>query len=398
MKLRRVRVWLFLAVAVGVAQLARAQVGGGEITGLVADATGSATPGATVTATNGSTGAARIVVTNASGLYTLPALPPGVYAVDVMRSGFRSVRHEQVRVETGMTIRLDVTLTVGGVNEAITVTAATTALRASASLGQVVSEQKLTALPLNGRSFVTLISLVPAVAVPPGQAFPRINGGRPRTNEYLFDGISVLQPEPGQVAFFPVVDAIQEFKVETNSPPAEFGRFNGGVINLTTKSGTNALHGTGFEFFRHESLNARNFFATANATTPQFSRNQFGGVLGGPLLRNRTFFFVDYQGQRQDIERTVLSNVPTMAQRQGVFTQNIYDPATTTSNGAGGFARAQFPGNAIPIERMDPIARALLLRFPEPTSAGTANNYRRTASEIDDQNQWDVRLDHVLAS
>ena len=399
MNLRRVREWLFLAVAVGVAQPARAQVGGGEITGLVADATGSAAPGATVTATNGRTGVARIVVTNASGLYTLPALPPGVYAVDVMRSGFRGVRHEQVRVETGVTIRLDVTLTVGGVNEAIIVTGATTAaLRASASLGQVVSERKMTALPLNGRSFVTLISLVPAVAVPPGQAFPRINGGRPRTNEYLFDGISVLQPEPGQVAFFPVVDAIQEFKVETNSPPAEFGRFNGGVINLTTKAGTNVLHGIAFEFFRHEALNARNFFATTNATTPEFRRNQFGGVLGGPLSRNRTFFFADYQGQRQDIERTVLSTVPTMAQREGVFGQNIYDPATTTSNGAGGFSRAQFSGNAIPIERMDPIARALLLRFPEPTSAGTANNYRRTASEIDDQNQWDVRLDHVFAS
>jgi hypothetical protein len=262
----------------------------------------------------------------------------------------------------------------------------------------VVSEQSVTALPLNGRSFVTLISLVPAVAVPPGQAFPRINGGRPRTNEYLFDGISVLQPEPGQVAFFPVVDAIQEFKVETNSPPAEFGRFNGGVINLTTKSGTNVLHGTAFEFFRHEALNARNFFQTANVTKPGFRRDQFGGVLGGPVLRNRTFFFADYQGQRQDVERTVLSTVPTMAQRQGVFTQNIYDPATTVPTAAGGFSRPQFPDNTIPIERMDPIARALLLRFPEPTSPGTANNYRRTASEIDDQNQWDVRLDHVFGS
>jgi hypothetical protein len=200
------------------------------------------------------------------------------------------------------------------------------------------------------------------------------------------------------VAFFPVIDAIQEFKVETNSPPAEFGRFNGGVINLTTKSGTNVLHGSGFEFFRDESLNARNFFQTANTTKPTFSRNQFGGVLGGPLMRNRTFFFVDYQGQRQDIERTVLSTVPTMAQRQGVFTQNIYDPATTVSSGAGGFTRTQFPGNAIPIDRMDSVARALLLRYPEPTSAGTANNYRRTASEIDDQNQWDVRLDHQFAS
>lgn len=393
----RVRDWVSLCLVLWCASPAVAQVGSGAMTGVVADATGSAAPGALVTTTNTRTGLARSAVTNAAGVYLVPGLPPGLYAVDVALSGFRSVRHADVRVETGVTIRLDVTLSVGNVAETISVTAETPALRATASLGQVVSEDNVTALPLNGRSFVTLISLVPAVAVPPGQSFPRISGGRPRTNEYLFDGISVLQPEPGQVAFFPVLDAIQEFKVETNSPPAEFGRFNGGVINLTTKAGTNALHGTAFEFFRHEALNARNFFQTANATRPAFRRNQFGGVLGGPVLRNRTFFFVDYQGQRQDIERTVLSTVPTRAQRDGVFTQNIYDPATTVSDGAG-FTRTQFPNNTIPVERMDPIARSLLLRFPEPTSAGATNNYRRTASEIDDQNQWDVRLDHVFAS
>jgi len=398
MNLVQVRACLSLCLVLWSASFAGAQVGSGAMTGVVTDAMGSATPGATVTATNSRTGLARGAVTNASGVYVVPGLLPGLYVVEVTLSGFRSVRHEGVRVETGVTIRLDVTLTVGNVAEAIIVTAETPALRATASLGQVVSGEQIVALPLNGRSFITLASLVPGVALPQGSQLPRINGGRPRTNEYLFDGISVLQPEPGQVALFPVVDAIQEFKIETNSPPAEFGRFNGGVINLTTKAGTNALHGTAFEFFRHEDLNARNFFQTANTTKPGFRRNQFGGVLGGPVLRNRTFFFVDYQGQRQDIERTVLSTVPTMAQRQGVFTQNIYDPATTVSNGAGGFTRTQFSNNTIPIERMDPIARSLLLRFPEPTSAGTTNNFRRTASEIDDQNQWDVRLDHVFAS
>ena len=398
MRSPRILVCLAIALLAVAARPASAQIGGGEINGLVTDGQAAAVPGATVTATNKATGVARPTVSNFAGVYALPGLPPGVYSLEVMLSGFRTMRHEEMRVETGITIRLDVTLMLGGVNEAIIVTAATSALRATASLGQVVSEENVVALPLNGRSFITLSSLVPGVALPQGSQFPRINGGRPRTNEYLFDGISVLQPEPGQVAFFPIVDAIQEFKIETNSPPAEFGRFNGGVINLTTKSGTNVLHGSAFEFFRDESLNARNFFQTANATKPTFSRNQFGGVLGGPLMRNRTFFFVDYQGQRQNIERTVLSTVPTMAQRQGVFTQNIYDPATTVSSGAGGFARTQFPGNAIPIDRMDSVARALLLRYPEPTSVGTANNYRRTASEIDDQNQWDVRLDHQFAS
>ena len=166
------------------------------------------------------------------------------------------------------------------------------------------------------------------------------------------------------------------------------------MINLTTKSGSNVFHGTAFEFFRHEALNARNFFATANAVKPEFRRNQFGGVVGGPIVRDRTFFFVDYQGQRQTIGRTVISTVPTALQRQGVFTEPIagrvpviYDPAT------GGATRLPFAGGMIPADRIDPVARALLQRYPEPTSPGTANNYRRTAPETDDQNQWSARVD-----
>src|SRR5439155_1248788 len=183
-----------------------------------------------------------------------------------------------------------------------------------------------------------------------------------RTNEYLFDGISVLQPEPGQVAFFPIVDSIREFKIESNSPPAEFGRFNGGVVNLTTKSGSNQVHGTGFEFLRDEHLNARNYFSSTDPVKPEYNRHQFGGVVGGPIRKDRTFFFADYQGQRQTIARTAISTVPTVLQRQGIFsepiggrTPAIYDPSTTN-----GSARAPFPGNTIPLGRMDPVALALL--------------------------------------
>ena len=181
-------------------------------------------------------------------------------------------------------------------------------------------------LPLNGRNYFSLITLVPGVAAPPpttaGPSLPRINGGRPRVNEFLYDGISALQPEPGQVAFNPVIDAIQEFKVEINSPPAEFGRFNGGVVNLTTKSGTNELHGTVFEFLRNEALNARNLFAPATAANPKkpvFRRNQYGFAVGGPVIKDRTFFFGDFQGTRQLIGRVVTSNVPTLAQRSRKF-------------------------------------------------------------------------------
>src|SRR5687767_13751591 len=270
MLLTRAGAWLAAVLAVGMAGEARAQVGAGQVTGGVVDEAGAAVPGATITATQVGTGALRSTVSSSAGVYALPGLRPGLYRLDVELSGFRTVRRDGVRVETGKTSRLDVVLTVGGVTETVTVTGDAPALRPRASLGQVISEEKVTALPLNGRSFITLAALVPGVALPPASQLPRINGGRPRTNEYLFDGISVLQPEPGQVAFFPIVDAIREFKLETNSPPAEFGRFNGGVMNLTTKSGSNALHGTAFEFFRHEALNARNFFSTADAVKPEF--------------------------------------------------------------------------------------------------------------------------------
>ena len=270
----------------------------------------------------------------------------------------------------------------------------------TSSLGQALDQRKIAELPLNGRSFITLAGLAPGVALPPGSSLPRINGGRPRTNEYLFDGISVLQPEPGQVAFFPNVDAIQEFKIESNSPPAEFGRFNGGVVNLTTRSGTNAWHGTAFEFVRHESLNARNYF-TPTGQKPEFRRQQFGGVTGGPIRKDRTFFFADYQGQRQTIGRTAISTVPTLLQRQGVFSEAIggrvpivYDPATTSPLGGGGFTRSPFPGNTIPAGRFDTVARSLLERYPLPTGPGTANNYRRVDNETVDQDQFSVRIDH----
>jgi carboxypeptidase family protein len=399
----RVRVCLTLVCSL-LAGEAAAQIGSGQITGVVADSAGAVVSGATVVSANVATAATRQAVTSTAGVFTLGGLAPGRYRVTVELAGFRPIIREGIRVETGQTVRLDFALMVGDVRETVTVTGETPVLRATAGLGAVVSQAEVTALPLNGRSVVTLAALAPGVALPPASQFPRINGGRPRTNEYLFDGISVLQPEPGQVAIVPIVDAIQEFKIETNSPPAEFGRFNGGVINLTTKSGTNALHGTGFEFMRHEALNARNVFAASNAVKPAFRRNQFGGVIGGPLRRNRLFFFTDYQGQRQTIGRTLISNVPTLLQRQGIFTEpigtrvpRIYDPSTTTRVGTT-VTRTPFPDNRIPLDRIDPVAQALLQRYPLPTSAGTANNYRRTANEIDHQDQFDVRLDHRLES
>ena len=394
-----------MLVAVATAAAA-AQIGGGTLAGRVVDGAGVAMPGATVTITAAATGVARTAVSGDEGLFVFTALAPGAYRVRVDLDGFRPLTREGIRLATGETLRLDLQLEVGGVSEAVTVVADASLLRGdSSALGHVVDNRRIVDLPLNGRSFITLASLAPGVAMPPPPAapLPRINGGRPRTNEYLFDGISVLQPEPGQVAFFPNIDAIQEFRIESNSVPAEFGRFNGGVINLTTKSGTNSLRGSLFEFFRHEALNARNLFAQPTAPTPRFRRNQFGGVAGGPARRDRTFFFADYQGQRQTIGRTVISTVPTILQRQGIFSEAIagrvpaiYDPATTTAVSGGGFTRTLFPGNAIPEERIDSVARVLLNRYPLPTGSGAANNYRRADNETVDQDQFNARIDHRL--
>ena len=387
--------WLVLACAwVLGPSPARAQTASGSITGTVKDQSGHGVPGATITITNLRTNLQRLAVSTGDGVYAAASLAPGAYRVAVELAGFKPVRREGVRLSTGEKARVDFELAVGDIQEQVTVVADAPVVRGeTGSLGTVVENEQVTQLPLNGRLFIMLASIVPGVALPPNSVLPRINGGRPRTNEYLFDGISVLQPEPGQVAFYPVVDAIQEFKIESNSPPAEFGRFNGGVVNLTTRSGGNAFRGNVFEFFRHERLNARNFFQTGNLVEPDYRRNQFGGMLGGPVVKDRTFFFIDYQGQRQRIGRTVTSNVPTLAERSGVFRQSIYDPSTTVGN-----TRQPFPNNTIPGNAMDPVARALLERYPLPTNSATANNYTRTANEIDDQDQGDVRLDHKFAT
>src|SRR6266542_784207 len=263
--------------------------------------------------TGARTAAARTTTTNPAGVYAIVGLASGTWRVTFALSGFRPVVRDGVRLQAGEMTRLDQVLHVGGVDASITVSAGAPVLQTeSTALGSVIDHVTATAVPLNGRNFVQLAALLPGVALPPGSVFPRINGGRPRTNEYLFDGISVLQPEPGQVAFLPIIDAIDELRIESNNPPAEFGRFNGGVVNLTTRAGGNAFHGDAFGFVRHEALNARNLFAPETAERPhkpRFRRAQAGGVAGGPIRRDRTFFFADYQGTGQMIGRVAISTV-----------------------------------------------------------------------------------------
>jgi hypothetical protein len=421
---------LALLFALIAAPVTRGQAGRTEITGVVHDASGALIPQGRIVVTEIATSHVVSLTIGDAGTFTITNLKPGEYTLTVEVVGFKTFVQSGVQLATGERVRLDVVLQPGQLSESVTISEDASPLRTeSGSLGQVVNNRKILDLPLNGRNFLSLVSLSAGVAQPPptsaGPAFPRINGGRPRTNEYLFDGISVLQPEPGQIAFFPIVEAIQEFKVEVNSPPAEFGRFNGGVVNLTTKSGTNDFHGSAFEFLRNEALNARNLFAPATAANPKkpvFRRNQFGFVLGGPVIKDKTFFFGDYQGTRQQIARVRTSTVPTLAQRQGNFSSSLGALLFLQANGSigttvtanpvnvtdtnGNVIQARvgqifrpsdhraYAGNLIPANTFDPIAASLLQRYPTPTSSGAANNFTRIGTEDTDQDQFDGRVDH----
>jgi hypothetical protein len=365
-----------------------AQAGKAELFGMVRDPQNLPVAAAKVTATQSATGAHADVVTGAGGDYHLLGLAAGDYVLSVEKPGFRPYRQQGITLRIGDQARQDVQLALGASAQSVEVNAQATLLEtANGSVSYHVNGNELQTLPLDGRNFIPLIALSPGVALPGGGSLlPRINGSRPRTNEYLYDGISVLQPEPGQVAYYPVIDAMEEFRLNVNAYSPEYGRSNGGTVMAIGKSGGNQLHGTLFEFLRNEDLNARNYFAQAGSK-PEFRRNQYGLTLGGPIRRNRTFFFGDWQGTRLRTGITRQSVVPTLAQRDGVFTGAIYDPATSP--------RTVFPNNTIPASRLDPLAQQVLQHYPLPNAAG-ANNYIRTAVEPDDQDQFEGRIDQIF--
>jgi len=384
------------ALALFLSSTAFAQIAA-DLRGRVLDPSGAAIANARVGLTETSTNIHQATITSTTGDYFFTHLNPGSYSVVVTATGFQQLNRTGITLSVGQTVSLDLNLTVGA-QQTITVNANAPILQAETSNIQTnISGPIIVAMPLNTRNFIQLATLAPGVALPPGTLLPRINGGRPRTNEYLYDGISALQPEPGQVAFFPILDSIQEFTVQSNNVPAEFGRFNGGVINVATRSGSNAIHGSIFEYFRNEAFNARNYFAPPTARKPEYRRNLYGASLGTPIIRDRLFFFGDYQGVRQNIGVTRISTIPTLNERKGIFTgvSHIYNPATTTVVG-GKFVRTQFPNDTITTP-FDPAAVALLARFPTPTNlTAAANNYTRTANDADHQNQFDIRVDGVL--
>lgn len=371
-----------------------------DIRGRVLDSTGAAVRNATVELTRSSTKVHLVTTSSNSGDYFFSSLTPGTYQLDVAATGFEHLTRTGVTAIVGQTVSADLILTLGGGQQTVKVTANAPLLQSETSNVETnIPGATVIAMPLNTRNFVQLTTLAPGVELPPGTLLPRINGGRPRTNEYLYDGISALQPEPGQVVYFPIIDDIQEFTVEANNVGAQFGRFNGGVINVATRSGSNALHGSLFEFFRNEDLNARNYFAMRGAPKPEYRRNLYGGSISGPFWPDHLFFFGDYQGLKQLIGVTRISTIPTLGERQGIFTgiSHIYDPTSTTVvNGVT--VRTEFPNDVINIP-FDPAAIGLLARFPTPTNLTVkANNYTRTANDSDHQNQFDFRVDGARGS
>ncbi len=365
-----------------------AQAGKAELFGVVEDPQHLAVSGARVVCAVPDTGERFLALTDAAGAYHLLGLPAGNCMLSVEKAGFRAYRQEGVALRIGDQTRLDVQLAVGEAAQSVEVRAAAPLLEtASGSVSYHVNQTEIETLPLDGRNFIPLVALSPGVALPGGGSLlPRINGSRPRTNEYLYDGISVLQPEPGQVAYYPILDAIEEFRLNLNAYSPEYGRSNGGTVMVIGKSGGNTLHGTAFEFLRNEDLNARNYFAQPGPK-PEFRRNQYGFTLGGPIRRNRTFFFADWQGTRLRTGITRQSVVPTVAQRRGVFASAVYDPASSP--------RVQFPNNTIPASRFDPIALQVLAHYPLPNAAA-ANNFIFTGVEPDNQDQFDGRIDQVF--
>ena len=281
------------------------------------------------------------------GEYHVLGLPAGQYVLTVEQPGFRKYRQSGITLRLADRTALDVKLEVGQPTQSVEVTAAAPLLQtASGEVSLNVDEKKIATLPLDGRNFIPLVTLSPGVALPNGQFLPRINGSRPRTNEYIYDGISVLQPEPGQVVYYPIIDGMAEFKLNVNAYSPEYGRSNGGTVMVIGKSGSNEFHGSLFEFFRNEALNARNLFAQPGPK-PEFRRNQYGADARRSHSSQQDVLLRGLAGHRLRTGITRFSVVPTLAQRQGIFTQPIFDPATSP--------RTQFPNNTIPANRFDPI-------------------------------------------
>ncbi|MBI3695041.1 MAG: TonB-dependent receptor, partial [Acidobacteria bacterium] len=428
----RIRVAVFVAGVLAYLTLgngARAQSVTATLVGTVFDASNAAVPQVRISLTNKGTNVMRTVVGNEQGNYIIPNLAPGFYRLVTEHEGFRRTVVGEFELLVNQTARVDVVLQVGTVAETVEVTAIAPLVESeTSSVGQVVQRNFISDLPLKGRAVFELALLSPATVptnpssyiasvrpMPGGVSVPAFSaaGGRDNNNGYLVDGVDAMDPIYMTPSMYPSMDSIQEFKVQTNSYSAEFGHFSV-QVNASTRAGTNQLHGSLHNFLRNEALDAANFFDNfAGLRKAPLRYNLFGGTLGGPVRvprlyngRDRTFFFVSYEGTRIRTSRTAQLSVPTPQQRDGDFSnlgyrgnQPIFDPSTTRPNPTGaGVVRDPFVNNMIAASRITAFAQQALGLYPLPTStAAVGNNFFTTLGDSSDNNQLVSRVDHILS-
>jgi hypothetical protein len=425
------KLWLIATASAILIGPASAQTFYGSVVGAVTDPSGAAISQAHVTLTNTGTAERRTDQTDASGNYQFVNLVPGVYRVDIESAGFKHLTRDNVQVEVQSAVRIDAAMQVGDVGQLMEVTAQGEQLQTETSaLGQVVESRVVQQMPLNGRNVLNLVALVPGV-VAQGQSMGnstntnisawgnyQIGGGLGNQSAAFLDGAPLNTAYNNAVMLVPTQDAIQEFRVQTNNLGPEFSRFAGGVINMTSKSGTNEYHGSAYEFLRNKVLNANTFFNNRSGiATPAFTQNQFGANGGGPVIKNKTFFFVSYEGFRLRQGASTLTSVPTAAMRAGDFSNlrnssgtliPIYDPLTTCGvlgNAACASGqtvlRAPFPNNVIPASRMDPTAQILRNLWAMPNLPGkpftNVSNYAINASAGGNNDQFNGRFDQNVS-
>ena len=426
--------------------------GTGTLSGTVQDRSGASLPGASVTATSQGTGVPRETKTDETGHYLLPLLPIGTYSIKVTAQGFQPVEQKDLTLQVDETREVDFSLAPATLQQTVEVSATAVAVETSnATLGQVITSQQVAELPLNGRDFVQLATLSPGTVseTNPGSFFTTggssevairgsfslsVGGSRANSTDWLLDGVDNNELTAGGISILPDIDALQEFKVLTYNYSAEYGTRGGPTVLLTTKNGTNDFHGSLFEFLRNTDLDARDFFAPNRG---EFKQNQFGGTLGGPIKKDKTFFFFDYQGKRSLEGLTFLGTVPTQNERSGIFPQSLsvcpvtfpqcpigfpqlYNPYSTTTDASGNIVRTPFlcdgsgnpeptnaggiqtagtPCNTIPPSLINPIATQMVNFYPAPTFSDTlTDNYSNVPVRNLKEGESDLRLDHNFSS
>jgi hypothetical protein len=380
---------------------AAAQTATSELIGTVRDATGGVLPGVMLTITHQSSGQMRQLTTDANGTYDASALPVGEYVIKAEFLNFKTQIRQGVVLQVGRQSRVDLILEVGTVNEAVSIEESPLPLQTTnAEVGEVIDNQRITELPLNGRQFVDLTLLSDNVLVAPrgtrGSALAQtgpsvlVAGQRPGHNMYFLDGVSVTDQYFNHLAASPPIDAIQEFNIQKSIYPAEFGGKASATVSAVTKSGSNSLHGDVYEFVRNDIFDARNFFDPAQK--PPYRQNQFGATLGGPLAKDRTFLFLSYEGLRSRTSLTQRFSLPSVKVRAGDFSGlgTIYDPLMTDAAGR----RQSFQGNAIRPDMLDPAALSFLQKLPLPNLPGETQNYIATPALRNDSDQGSIRIDH----